>query len=181
MAALPIFASSLLEEAKRYLEKAGVVSESAEKAAYLHAALLLGFASFEAHVNAIADDFLVREDLYPHERGILAEHDVDLVYGEFKEKQTFKMHRLEDRVLFLCRRFSKKPFDRSASYWSEFVNATKLRNKLTHPKSDPPEIAEAAVRRALVAIVETLNGMYLSVYRRKFPAHSRGVTSKMTF
>jgi hypothetical protein len=42
----------------------------------------------------------------------------------------------------------------AASYLGEFVAATKLRNELTHPKADPPNIGEAAVARALKAIIE---------------------------
>jgi hypothetical protein len=99
---------------------------------------MLGFAAFEAHVNAIADDFLTREDLNPHERGLLAEHAVELVDGEFQEKASLRIQRLEDRLLFLCRRFSKTPIDLTASPWGEFIEATDLRNKLTHPKAEPP-------------------------------------------
>jgi hypothetical protein len=120
----------------------------------------LGSAAFEAHVNAIADDFLAREDLDPHERALLAEHAVELNDGEFQEKALLKIQRLEDRVLFLCRRFSKSPIDRAASYWSEFIEAARLRKKLIHSKADPPTIGENAVKRALSAIIELLNFMY---------------------
>jgi hypothetical protein len=58
LAALPKFASTLLEEAKRFIEKATEAKEPAAKLAYLHAGLLVGFAAFEAHVNAMCDDFL---------------------------------------------------------------------------------------------------------------------------
>jgi hypothetical protein len=72
-------------------------------------------------------------------RRLLAEHVVDLVDGEFQEKNSLKIQRLEDQVQFLCRRFSKTKVDRTAGYWSEFAAATKLRDELTHPKADPAE------------------------------------------
>lgn len=181
MAALSDFATDLLEEAKRFLEKASDGSSDDGTKAYLHAALMLGFAAFEAHVNAIADDFLSRSDLNPHERGVLSEKAVELVYGEFQVKDMLKIQRLEDRVLFLCQRFSKTPINRTASYWSEFNVAIQLRNKLTHPKGDILVIKEAEIRRALTAIIELLNVMYLSIYRKKLPAHSRGLASKKAF
>ena len=181
MAALSTFASDLLEEGKHFLEKATSSAEPQAKAAFLHAALMLGFVGFEAHLNAIADDFLARGDLSPHERGLLAEHVVELIDGEFCEKKSLKMQRIEDRVQFLCRRFSKTPIDRTASYWGEFVEASKLRNNLTHPKADPPAIGEAAVKRALNAIIELLNYLYRSVYKKKLPAYNRGLSSKLTF
>lgn len=181
MAALSSFAEELLEEAKRFLEKAQAISDQPIKKAYIHAALMVGFAAFEAHVNAIADDFLSRNDLEPHERGLLAEHVVDLVDGEFQEKTSLKIQRLEDRVQFLCRRFSKTKVDRTASYWSEFVAATKLRNELTHPKNNPPNITEAAVTKALKAIIELLNFVFNAIYKKKLPAYNRGLSSKLRF
>lgn len=182
MAALSTFGADLIEEAKRFLEKASESTDSGGKTAFLHAALMLGFAGFEAHVNAIADDFLSRGDLNPHERGVLAEHVVELnPDGEFKEKNALKIHRLEERVIFLCRRFSKSAINRQESYWSDFVEAARLRNSLTHPKADPPTIGESAVKRALNAIIELLNYMFVSIYKKKLPAYSRGLTSKATF
>jgi hypothetical protein len=183
MAAISAFASDLLEEAKRFLEKAAEAAKakSEGKDAFLHASLMIGFAAFEAHVNAIADDFLARGDLNPHERGLLDEHAVELNDGEFQEKTLLKIQRLEDRLLFLCRRFSNSPIDRTASYWGEFVDAARLRNKLTHPKAEPPAIGENAVRRALNSIIELLNFAYTSIYKKKLPAYNRGLSSKLSF
>jgi len=166
-----------LEDSKRFLSKANETTEPG-KNAFLHSALMLGFAALEAHVNAIADDFLVSGDLSAHERGLLA---VELSDGEFKEKSSLKIQRLEDRVQFLCRRFSRRPIDRTASYWGDFVEAGRLRNRLTHPKADPPTIGENAVRRALNAIIELLNFMYMSIYKKKLPAYNRGLSSKLSF
>lgn len=181
MAALSDFAADLLEEAKRFLEKAGDTKNADAPKAFLHAALLLGFAGFEAHVNAIADDFLTRNDLTPHERGLLSEKVVELVDGEFLSKEQLKVQRLEDRLLFLCRRFSTTPLDRKASYWGAFQEATRLRNKLTHPKSEDPVVGETEVQRSLNAIIELLNVVYVSIYQKKLPAYNRGLSSKKVF
>jgi hypothetical protein len=181
MAALASFASELLEEAKRFLEKANETDDQHGKKAFLHAAVMVGFAAVEAHLNAIADDFLSRTDLDPHERGLLAEHTVELIDGEFQEQSTLKIWRIEDRVLFLCRRFSKKPIDRSAPYWSSFIEASRLRNGLIHPTLDPPTIDAASAIRCLNAIIELLGFMFASIYRRKLPAYSRKLSSRLTF
>ena len=165
MAALDAFASTLLEEAKRFLEKACESTESHSRDAYLHSALLLGFVAFEAHVNAISDDFLSSDDLHPCERGLLAEQAVEL----------------SDRIQFLCRRFSKKPIDRKEPYWSQFIEASRLRNSLTHPKEELPTVSEAAVRRGLTALIELLNVMYLSLYKKGLPAYKRGTESRLSF
>jgi hypothetical protein len=182
MAALSNFAAELLEEAKRLLEKAAEVSDPDGKKAFLHSALLLGFAAFEAHVNAIADDFLTRPELTPHERGLLAEAQVDLVDGQFCVREDLlKIQRIDDRVLFLCRRFSATPIDRKAGYWGEFLTATRLRNKLTHPKGGDLEITKSEVERSLKAVVELLNVMYIAIYKRGLPAYGHGIVSKRTF
>ena len=179
MAALSEFAGDLFEEAKRFLENSA--DSDAGKSAFLHASLLLGFASFEAHVNAISDDFLSRDDLSPFERGLLSEKSVELVDGEFTVKETLKMQRLEDRMLFLCKRFSTTPLDRKAPYWGEFVEASRLRNRLTHPKGNDLNVDEDEVKRALTAILSLLNTLCLALYQKPLPAFRRGLASKATF
>ena len=69
MTAIDEFASSLLDEAKRFLEKAAV--RDAGETAYLHAALMLGFCSLEAHTNAISDDFSKGGDLSITDQSLL--------------------------------------------------------------------------------------------------------------
>jgi hypothetical protein len=87
------FANSLLEEAKRFLEKAGEEDEPA-RSAYLHASLLLAFC---AHLNAIAEDFLSRQELTPHELGLMCQKEVRLEKGRFEVQNSLKMVR--DRYL----------------------------------------------------------------------------------
>jgi hypothetical protein len=90
------FANSLLEEAKRFLEKAGEEDEPA-RSAYLHASLLLAFCALEAHLNAIAEDFLSRQELTPHELGLMCQKEVRLEKGRFEVQNSLKMVR--DRYL----------------------------------------------------------------------------------
>jgi hypothetical protein len=178
LAEIDTFARQLWEEAKAFLEMAGKAKDATSKQAYLHAALNLGFCSFEAHVNAIADDFLTLEDLTAHERSILAERRVELENGEFRVSTTFQMYRLEDRLLFLCHRFSTKaPLDRSAAYWANFKQGLELRNSLTHPKTPPPKVSEQSVERALEAALQLLDVMYRRIYGKKYPARQRGLDS----
>lgn len=180
MAEIDAFAGQLWEEAKAFFEKARKTTGAAGKQAYLHAALNLGFCAFEAHVNAIADDFLTLDDLTAHERSILAEQKVELENGQFRVSGSFQMYRLEDRLLFLCHRFSKKtPLDRSAAYWGNFKQAIDLRNSLTHPKTPPPKVTEQSVERALQAILQLLDVVYQRIYNKKYPARKRGLESNI--
>jgi hypothetical protein len=175
------FAASLLEEAKRFLEKAGSCDNDSEGNANLHAALLLAFCSLDAHLNAIAMDFERRKEFEPHERSIMFECEVYLENGRFvTKKDKLKMWRLEERIQFLHRRLSNKPIDKQAQWWSDLAAAIALRNELTHPKKVTP-VSVKTVSRAVQAVVDTLNALYLAVYKRGFPVASRGLLSDLDF
>ncbi len=87
------FAVQLLEEAKRFLEKAKEVEDPTAEAAYLHAALMLSFCALEAQVNSIGEEFSIRTDISAHERGLILERDVKLEKGEFRLQSSLKSKR----------------------------------------------------------------------------------------
>lgn len=180
MAEFDLFANQLLEEAKRFLEKAKEGSDAATEAANLHAALMLAFCALEAHVNSIGEEFSIRTDLSVHERGMLLERDVRLENGEFTLNDNLKMARLEDRIEFLHAKFSGKSLDRSSTWWGKLMTAMQLRNQLTHAKTIPV-ITEAAVRSATEAIIEAIDALYKAIYKKKFPSASQGLQSRLTF
>ena len=173
------FARSLLDESKRFLEKAVDESDQAANNAYLHAALMLAFCSLEAHVNSIGDDFLSRPEVTVHEQGLLLEREVKLENGGFQLKATPRMARLEDRIRFLHVRFGKA-IDQSASHWSRLAEATRLRNQLTHPK-EKVVITHTVVGGAIQAIVDTLDCLYQAIYKRGFPHAPLGLNSRLDF
>jgi hypothetical protein len=180
VAQIDLFANQLLEEAKRFLEKARECSDSTAEAANLHAALMLSFCALEAHINAIGEEFSGRADFSAHEKGILLERDVRLEDGEFRLKPVLKMTKLEDRIEFLHAKFSGKPVDRSSSWWGQLSAATNLRNQLTHAR-EIPTISQGAVRSACQAIIDALDALYQAIYKRKFPPTGRGLQSRLTF
>jgi hypothetical protein len=179
MADIDAFATSLLDQAKRFYEKASSENVVEAKSAYLHAALLLGFCSFEAHINAIAEDFIDRPDLSCHERGIVFEKEVRLENGDFV-LGGLRMYRMEDRILFLHRRFSGVPIDKSAKWWSGLNNAIDLRNKLSHPKQ-AHAITISSVENALRSIIAAIDVLYAAIYKSKFPDVNLGLQSKLSF
>lgn len=180
MADIDDFATQLLEEAKRFVEKAKDFPGSGAESANLHAALILGFCALEAHVNAMALEIELVSSLTIHERALLLERDVRLVNGVFEMGNGLKMAKLEDRIQLLHRLIPGKQLDREVPWWSALGNAVALRNELTHPKA-AASIRRDAVERALQAIVDTVNSLYLAVYGRKFPAASLGLQSRLTF
>jgi hypothetical protein len=173
------FASALLEEAKRFLELGTAARNEGARDAFLHAALLVAFSSLEAHLNAIAEDFLVRKDLSAHERAILSEKEVRLEDGEFV-LGGLRMSKMEDRISFLHRRFSGAPLDKQAQWWGDLGGAISLRNKLVHPK-EAQAVTVKAVQVAITSIINTVDALYLAIYRKGFPAAKLGLQSQMDF
>ena len=174
------FANQLLEEAKRFLEKASEAEDKTVEAATLHAALLLSCCALEAHVNAVAQEFANQSDLSAHEIGLLLEREVKLEGGAFQAYPSLKMSKLEDRIEFLHLRFSGKPVDRQSSWWSGTQGALNLRNQLVHAKTVPP-VTYNAVRNAIQSIIDTLDVLYKAIYKKKFPPSGLGLDSTLTF
>jgi hypothetical protein len=174
------FANRLLEEAKRFLEKALENNDPIAQAAYLHAALMLSFCALEAHVNALAEEFSTATGLSAHEKGMLLERDVKLEDGQFQLRTSLRIARLDDRIEFLHTRFSGKAVDHTVGWWQRLSAATDLRNKLTHAK-DVPQIEQAAVKNAIQAVIEVLDALYQAIYKRKFPPAGLGTQSQLTF
>jgi hypothetical protein len=173
------FSRQLLEEAKRFLEKAKAPGEPGQSA-YLHAALTLGVCALEAHVNSVCDDFLTRRDLSVLDRSILSERHYQLQDGEFKITERLKMYRLEDRIEFLFGRFSKTPLDKQSSWWGQLQATFLARNSLSHPKSIST-LTCPAVERALQSVIDALEALYKAVYKKPFPPQARGLNSTLDF
>jgi hypothetical protein len=175
------FATALLEEAKRFLEKAIEGGQGEAQTAFLHAAMMVGFASLEAHVNAVADEFSQLPTLTIHDKAVLQEKEVRLEHGQYKLKHNVaKFYRLEDRFLFLHERFSGAPLDRKTLWWSQLSEAIELRNSLTHPKT-VPHMTVQDVDRALTAVIDCIDALYKGVYRKGFPARNMGLHSTLNF
>lgn len=178
------FALMLLEEAKRFLEKARSVpiAESGQQA-FLHSALLLAFCSFEAHVNAMAEEFASEAatlGLTVHEVGLLREKDVQLDNGRFEVRDQLRMVRLEDKIRFLSRRFARSAMDYSESWWTRVSDAERLRNRLTHPKGMVPLRIED-VENALRGVIGTLDALYHAIYQKPFPTLGLDLDSTLDF
>ncbi len=180
MADFDIFANQLLEEAKRFLEKATESPDDVAEAANLHAALMLSFCALEAHINSIGEEFSIRTDLSAHEKGVLLERDVRLQDGEFKVQNTLKMVKLEDRIEFLHAKLSGKPVDKSATWWGQLIVAIRLRNELTHAKAIPP-VTHSAVQNAIQAILDALDALVKTIYKKKLPASDIGLNCRLKF
>lgn len=181
MQEIDIFANQLLEEARRFFEKATEATDGSSKDANLHAALMLSFCALEAHVNAMGEEFASRLELPVHAKGILLEKDVKLHRGEFGLTESLRMARLEDRIEFLHVSVAGKQIDRPSAEWrGKLSTAINLRNKLTHAR-DVPAICEADVQHAIEAIIATLDALFRVLYSSGLPSANRGIRSKLSF
>jgi len=179
MSEFDAFSGELLEESKRFLEKAVESTNSSAKKAYMHASLMLSLSALEARVNSIAEEQNRRTDLSIQERGLLLEKEVYLDKGEFTLTDKLKMWRLDERIEFLCVRNSGKPLDKT-TWWGQLTDAIRLRNDLTHPKG-VPSVTEPSVTKALEAVIATLDALSLAVYGKRYPAARRGLAAKVQF
>ena len=180
MDSIDTFASLLLEEAKRFLELAGEASLDEGVNANLHAGMVLAFCALEAHVNAVSDEMALQKGLTPHEKSILLEREVRLGNGQYTLEKDLKMHRLEDRILFLFARFTRSTLDKNTPWWAKLKASLKVRNQISHPK-DVTTLTNKDVATSIQAIIDCLDALYQAIYGRRLPAATRGLQSKMTF
>jgi hypothetical protein len=140
----------------------------------------VSFCALEAHVNSLGEEFSLAAGLPAHEQGILLERDVRLEEGRFQLKDNLRIARLEDRIEFLHTKFSGSPVNHKSEWWQQLSSAIDLRNKLTHAKVALP-LSPAAVKNAVLAVINTLDALYRAIYRRPFPLSSLSMKSQLNF
>jgi hypothetical protein len=174
------FSVDLFEQAKRFLEKAKETNKQESKAPLCNAALLLAFSALEAHVNAISEELSLRPALSVLDQSILKETEYQLKNGQFQLTTRLKMYRLEDRIQFILTNFSIPGPSTDNTWWQQLSSSIKLRNQLVHPKAGL-SIVESEVVTCLNAILNCLNFLYLSIFKKPYPSFKRGLNSSLTF
>lgn len=182
MSEIDAFATELFEEAKRFLEKAKEAANAESERAFLHAALLLGISSLEAHINAISQEMFERPALNVLDSSVLSEKEFIFDKGEYKLTNKLKIYNLSDRILFITKHFTLKgkQLDTNAIWWSKLHQGIEERNSLIHPKAKH-SIAYEQVKSAFEGILGTLDGIYMVLYNQHFPALGRQLDSEMSF
>jgi hypothetical protein len=175
-----LFCNTLLEESKRFLEKAKGEKEQININAYLHASLLLSISSLEAFVNGIADDFREAFSLTLHEKSFLLEKDILLSNGEFKLDNRLKISRLIERIEFLFRKFDYSKLDKKSKWWQNLNEGILLRNSLVHPK-EYSDIKSVQIESTLKSVIECIDRLFKAIYKKGFPSIKMGLDSKLTF
>ena len=182
MGEIDSFATELFEEAKRFLEKAREVAQTEGERPFLHAALLLGITSLEAHINAIAQEMSERSGLNILDNSILLEKEFVFDKGHYKLTNKLKMYNLTDRILFISKHFAikGKQINVDAEWWSKLHQGIDTRNNIIHPKYKHTLTYEQ-VKSAFEGILGCLDEMYTILYNRPFPPLGRHLDSLMSF
>src|SRR4029079_19012365 len=108
-------------------------------------------------INAMVDDFSsLPEDLFDlHERAFMLEKRLVLIdkgqdLGRFLLDSRSEYRRLEEKIFFLIRKFSKSDDHdyKGTTLWQEFQELKQVRNKIAHPKrSDDPNLSIESVEK----------------------------------
>jgi hypothetical protein len=175
-----VFAATLLEESKRFLEKANDCPEPNGRTAYLHAGILLAYCALEAFIATIAEEFKNNNDFTEHELALLIEKEVRIRKGKFTLANANKFYRIEDKIEFLHRHFSGVEISEKDAWWSALKTGMKLRNDISHPKN-ATLITLDSVTLAIAAVIDTISALFKAIYGRDFPAANRRLQSKLTF
>jgi len=182
MSEIDAFATDLFEEAKRFLEKAQEAVNAESERAFLHAALLVGISSLEAHINAISREMSERPGLNVLDNSVLSEKEFIFDKGEFRLTNKLKMYNLTDRILFVSKHFSIKGrhLNTNADWWSKLHDGIDKRNYIVHPKYKH-DLTYEQVKSAFEGILGCLDEMYITLYNQHFPALGRHLDSTMKF
>lgn len=174
------YTMSLLEQGKRFLEKAKIDTTTEGKAAYLSASLLISVCFLEATINSIAVDFKDRSEFSVHEKALLLEKKVVLDNGIFIQTDKLQMYRLTEKIELLLRKFLYKKDYKKEKWWSELKQGILLRNALTHTK-DINELDCKKVKITLESIIVCVDVLFKAVYKKSFPRKKKGLDSQYDF
>lgn len=173
------FIVQLLDESKCFLQKARNEKSTPVCQAFLHASLLIAISSLEACVNSIAEE-LLREPYVNRysllEQSLLLEREIKFKNGQYSIGSSLKMSRLTDRIEFLYFKFGQKKIQPTDEWYCFLKQAIITRNNLVHPKKNTILTIDQ-IEQALLSVLNTINSLYLVVYRSKFPAYNLGLHS----
>lgn len=178
-----LFNAQLLEESKRFLEKAHESTENVAKQAFLHASLLLSMSALEASINSISEGLFCEpyeKEYSIIERALLLEKEIKFDKGEFTLGTNLKMTKIIERVEYLYFKFSKKKLDASEAWYPILIQSIRLRNELVHPKANV-KLTEKQVGNCITCVIGAINTLFILVYRRGLPAYNLGLNSLLDF
>lgn len=170
----------LLEQGKRFLEKAKEDKTEEGKTAFLIVSLLVSFCSLEAFINGIVSDFANWNEFSIHEKALLLEKTVKFDNGEYVISDQLQITRLKDKIELLLHKFNCSKNYRQSEWWSRLSQSADLRNSITHPK-EVKQLNDKQIEDAIESIVECLDFIFKAIYKKGFPHKNKGLNSQFSF
>ncbi len=166
---------TILDSAKRFLEKADKLDSGSEKSAFIRASIQSTFSFVEATLHNIVLGLASQKDFFSAaELGVIEERRVNLNRGVFVLTNTRQFHALEDRILLLLCKFNGNP---NESWVSKFSYAISVRNRITHPRgTTEPTVSDC--EQCIESAMDALNALFLAVHNKPHPKHGRGLQSE---
>lgn len=170
----------LLEQAKRFLEKAKEEKTEEGKTAYRIASLFISCCSLEAFINGVISDFERWDRFSVHERALLLEKNVRFDNGEYVISDQLQMTRLKDRIELLLHKFNCRLNYKQSKWWSLLLQTIDLRNSISHPK-EVKQLNDKQIEDALESIIEGIDFIFRVIYKKGFPLKNKGISSELSF
>lgn len=167
------FVKDLISDSKYFLDQAKDNKKEIIKLRYIRAVITTIWSALEGWINCVSSDFVLlpEEKLKLYEKAFLLEKKLLLTEkGEFKITNQDQYNRIQDKILYLLKRFGNYEVDKGSKLWNNFKTTKKLRDGLTHPKSELLETKSLTIKNAEVAIdsvVEMLKLLTKKIYKKQ--------------
>lgn len=171
-------ANRRFEFSKALLERSKNSTDPSAESSFAEMSLTAAFSCLEGMLTHIFEHFLESRNFDIFEQSIMNEKSVKLRKGRPCLSEQ-KFHSIDDRLMFLFWKFSGEEFDKSKSWWSQFAEAVRVRNSIMHPK-ESTNITSADAERALSAIVDALDDLMLTVFKKRWPKAKKGLVPSYT-
>lgn len=170
----------LLEQGKRFLEKAKEDKTDDGKTAYLVASLLISCCSLEAFINGVISDFGSWSKFSIHERALLLEKIVKFDNGEYVILDQLQMTRLKDKIELLLHKFNSPKNYKQSKWWALLSQSIDLKNSISHPK-EVKQLNNKQIEDVLESIIECIDFIFKAIYKKGFPNKKKGLNSQFSF
>lgn len=166
------FVKDLINDSKYFLDQAKESNEEKMKLRYIRAVITTIWSALEGWINCVSSDFVLlpEKKLQLHEKAFLSEKKFELTKkGEFKITKRDQYNTIEDKILFLLKRFGNYEINKNSKLWNNFKITKKLRNGLVHPKLGKIETKNLTIKNAEIAInsvIDMLKLLTKKIYKK---------------
>ena len=122
---------------------------------FIKASIITSWCALEGWLNCIAYSFgtsLSSKQIELHEKAFLLEKRLEIINGQWQITKVDNYQKVENKVLFLLKRFGPHAMDKGSKLWLNFKKIEKIRNGLVHPKAGKLDVKELTVDNAKLSV-----------------------------